>query len=153
MITRMEHREDGVHRVLVLRHISGKLRQYAGKKVLYADRFVRLDALVNVNGRPVAYVFRHRQHPTRKIPKFVGDWAVGVSFRLPGTPYATRDYKVVFADLYARLIRFGDDHYDYIFVSLAPPKDHRLGDKRFSTIADVHPIEKDLEVHELIKDE
>jgi hypothetical protein len=147
----MEHREDGAHRVLVLRHISGKLRQYAKKKRLYSDKYVRLDALVNTNGRPVAYIFRHYQ-PRRKIPKFVGDWAVVISFRRPHMQYQTREYTVIFADAYTRLIRFGKEHSDYVFVSLAPPKDNRMGDKRFSTIADVHPVEKDLDAHELIKE-
>lgn len=132
-------RQPKTYVVNILRHKHAPPREGTSQAMLYGDGLVQLKVLFNGNNNPVQYIIRYKGNPPARNTTF---WAT-IFYRVHDGQYHARAYTIVYQDIYVRLLKFGKTNPDYIFVTLSPTQEDRAGDKRFSTIADTHVIERD----------
>lgn len=145
MITTLAKKSLRQYEVKLLRNIRSKPRDGSVVKIAYQDSYLLLRKIFNDSDRPVGYEFNFRGSKNNPSlpPVLEGSFYINVYYRKHNKRYEGRDFSVVYDDGYVRIIKFGDDNPDYAFLILCPiPKD-RVGDKRFSTVPDVHSIEKE----------
>ena len=145
MITTLGKRGHRDYEVKLLRNARSDPRDGDDLRVVYSDEFVRLCSVYNESNRMVGYRFRFRGSRVRAdMPPFhESPFSVAVFYRRHSGEYEGRKFKVVYVDSYVRLLKFGREHPDYMFLVMCPPQEFRAGDKRFSTIANTHPIEEE----------
>jgi len=110
------------------------------KKSLYRDGRVTLYVWLH-DGKPIMYSLEVSREPTASVD---GPISAAIFFRKHSKEYKRRKMSVMFRDEYVRLLRFGKSNFDYVFCCSKPRSNLRLGDRRFSTIANIHPMEKEV---------
>ena len=135
-----------MHEVKLLRSASSSPRHGDVLRTVYSDSYVRLASIFNDNDRLVGYRFEFRGSDTDKSspPVHSTPFSVCVFYRDHKGEYTGRPFTMVYCDNHVRVLKFGDDRPDYAFLTLCPPQEFRAGDKRFSTIANTHPIEEEM---------
>lgn len=162
MITVLQKKSHRLYEVKLLRNARSSSRKGDGSHNVYLDQYVRIDEFTETGRKkPVGYHFQFRGHKTleNNPPYTSGDFWVAVFYRKPNPEYLGREFNIAFNNPYIRLLKYGKENPDYVFLILCPHRHIRVGDKRFSTIASPHTIEKeqveiDLELEALeVKDE
>lgn len=145
MITTLARGKGRVYEVKLLRNSVSAPRYGDIFRTVYSDHYVRLASVFNDSDRLVGYRFEFRGSRTDQNipPVHETPFSVGVFYRNHDGKYIGREFIMVYSDKHVRILKFGDRKPDYAFLTLCPPQQFRAGDKRFSTIANVHPIEEE----------
>ncbi len=142
MITILKPHGDSAFSVDVLRQQHATPRSGILNKTLFKDKYVELSASFNDNNNPVSYTLRFRKVGELPHVGQVQFWAV-LFYRKESQANDARPLEMAYSDKYVRLLKFGQTNPDYMLAALCPSPEHRAGDKRFSTIPDIHSIEQE----------
>lgn len=136
MLTELEY-DDNSYNVFILRNSSSARRSTGDYRVIARDKYMKLmsvSCIVNNATRIVMY--RLEFDTTVHIPvcTYGGFW--GAAFYREKN-MSHRRFHAIYEDRVIRLLKFGHSKPDYMLLALHPKPEYRMGDKRFSTVADI----------------